>query len=78
MALDEEGNIWMATDAALTEYIRATDRFKIFLSRRGPRFIQRSAHTLIRIMLFGFGDDDGLCRLNADGKIGTFLIGHLM
>jgi ligand-binding sensor domain-containing protein len=30
MTLDSKGNIWMATDAALSEYIPATDSFKNF------------------------------------------------
>jgi ligand-binding sensor domain-containing protein len=30
MTLDANGNIWMATDAALTEYIPATNSFKNF------------------------------------------------
>ena len=77
MTLDAKGNIWMATDAALTEYIPATDSFKNFFvttvsKNRSTRSLYVDSHNVV-----WFGDNDGLCRLNADGKIETFPIRHL-
>lgn len=78
MTLDANGNIWMATDEALTEYIPATGSFKNFVvttrsKNRSIRSLYVDAHNAV-----WFGDDDGLCRLNTDGKMETFPIKHLL
>ncbi len=77
MTIDANGNIWMATDVALTEYLPATGSFKNFFvttrsKNRSTQSVYVDSHNVV-----WFGDNDGLCRLNADGKIETFTIPHL-
>ena len=78
MALDEKGDIWMATDEALTEYIPATDSFKNFFVTTRSRIHSTQCPYIDSHNVIWFGDNDGLCRLSADGKIETFPIEHLM
>jgi ligand-binding sensor domain-containing protein len=78
MTLDRDGNIWMATDAALTEYIPTTGSFKnFFVTTTSKAVWTRSPYVDLHNIVW-FGDNDGLCRLNADGKIETFPIKHLL
>jgi len=68
----------MTTDAALTEYIPATGSFKnFFITTRSKNYSVQTPHVDSHDVIW-FGDDDGLCRLNVDGKIETFSIAHLM
>jgi ligand-binding sensor domain-containing protein len=78
MALDKEGNIWTATDAALTEYIPAIDSFKNFFVTTRSKIHETRSPYIDSHNVIWFGDNDGLCRLNTDGKIETFPIEHLM
>ena len=75
---DSKGNIWMASANGVIEYFPLTDSFKNFLVPTKSKTTSIDATYIDKNDVVWFGDDDGLCSLNAEGKIETFPIEHLL
>ncbi len=75
---DNKGNNWMTSDEGLIEYSPITDSFKNFPVTTKSKKTSLNGIYIDKQEAIWFGDDDGLCKLNTDGKIETFPIVHLL